>query len=67
MWGVSYQGRRESILTETGQMEATNGGGITSPTDAIPDALVQLPPELTTSYAGKIKRSLSLGGTSSYL
>ncbi len=67
MWGVSYQGRGEGVLTETGQMESTKGGGITSPTDAIPDALVRLPPELTTSYAGQIKRSLSLGGTPSYL
>ncbi len=51
MWLVSYQGRGEGVLTETGQMESTKGGGITSPTDAIPDALVRLPPELTTSYA----------------
>ncbi len=55
MWGVSYQGRGEGVLTETGQIESTKGGGITSPTDAILDALVRLPPELTTPYAGQIK------------
>ncbi len=55
MWGVSYQGRGESILTETGQIESTQGGGITSPTDAIPDSLVRLPPELTATGLGKGK------------